>query len=103
MSTSTVAMATLRLAGTAGFVTLILIVSALPLASSQSTSTQRYAFFERLMVGGAEKGKIYIEIPLKAMFFGSPKTPRDRWAVWDAFFTRVLRERPDSGHPGPVA
>ncbi|HEX9898921.1 MAG TPA: hypothetical protein VGC81_06825, partial [Candidatus Methylomirabilis sp.] len=90
-------------AGAAGFVSLVLIVSALPPASSQSTSTQRDAFFERLMVGGAEKGKIYIEIPLKGMFFGSAKTPQDRWAVWDTFFGRVLRERPDFTRPGPVA
>lgn len=51
------------------------------------------------MVGGAEKGKIYVEIPLKAMFFGSAKTPQDRWAVWDTFFGRVLRERPDFTRP----
>ena len=102
-TSSTRAVAAFRLAGTAAFASLILIAPLVRLpAASQQTSTQRDAFFELLMVGGAEKGKIYVEIPLKATFFADAKTPQQRRAVWDTFFARVLRERPDIARPGPV-
>lgn len=93
----------LRCNRAATFAALNLIVSVFcQSAFSQQLSPQRDAFFKRLMVGGAEKGKIYVELPLKAMFFAGAKTPQDKRAVWDAFFARVLRERSDDGRAGPV-
>ncbi len=70
-------------------------------AASQETRT-RDGFFERLLVGGAERGVVYFEIPLKPDYFAKAKTLKDRWGVWDAFFARVLLEHPDFTHSGPV-
>jgi hypothetical protein len=46
------------------------------------------------MAGGADKGLVYLEIPLKNALLAAAKTPPERWAVWKAFFSRVLREEP---------
>jgi hypothetical protein len=62
------------------------------LAESQGRTASRDTFFETLMGGGAEKGRVYLEIPLKNKFFAAATTPKDRWTVWENFFTRVLRE-----------
>jgi len=52
----------------------------------------REAFFAALMGGAAQNGFVYVDLPLKSRFFAGAKTPQDRWAVWDTFFSRVLRE-----------
>jgi len=62
----------------------------------------RDTFFEGLMGGGAEKGVVFVEIPLKKKFFAAAKTPKELWAVWDTFFSRVLRESPNFNQPGPA-
>jgi len=55
------------------------------------------------MVGGAANGKIYVEVPLKAAAFANATSAESRRAVWDAFFGRVLREKPpEFGGSGPV-
>ncbi len=73
------------------------------LASPEKTDTERVRFFERLMFGGAERGQVYIEVPLKASRFAHAKTPSDGWRVWDEFFMEVLHEQPDFARPGKVA
>jgi hypothetical protein len=91
----------LRIAAAATFAIAVLLVSSFcGDTSAREIQNRRDGFFERLMVGGAEKGTVYLEIPLKASLFANTKTFEDRWAVWDAFFARVLRESPDSTRPG---
>jgi hypothetical protein len=63
-------------------------------ASAQETQNNRDAFFDRLMVGGAEKGMVYLEVPLKTTFSATTKIPDDWGAIWEEFFARVLRESP---------
>ena len=82
---------------------MLLVPAASQEASAQLKSSPRDAFFDRLLVGGAEHGKIYVEIPLKAAFFADAKTADDRRGVWDTFFRRVLREQPpEFGGRNPV-
>jgi len=75
--------------------------SARPSVSSAEVSAaprpgDRDAFFERLMVGGAANGKIYVEVPLKAAAFANATSAESRRAVWDAFFGRVRARSPQN-------
>ena len=97
------------IAGSAALGGLILFVPSASLSvSSAEVSTalrpgDRDGFFERLIVGGAVNGKIYLEVPLKAAAFANATSPESRRAIWDAFFRRVLREKPpEFGGSGPV-
>src|SRR5687767_7314046 len=69
-------------------------------AVSQEQTPIRDAFFESLMGGGAENGLVYVEMPLKRTFFAAANSAKERWAVWDTFFGRVLRESPDMNRLG---
>src|SRR3989442_7284631 len=71
---------------------LVAICAFQALAESQGGTAPRDTFFEALMGGGAEKGLVYVEIPLKNKFFASATTPRERSTVWENFFHRVLGE-----------
>lgn len=70
------------------------------LVAQEVKKTNADEFFTDLLVGGAENGEIYLEIPLKSKFFKDANSPKERWAVWDSFFLRVLNE----GHnfSGPI-
>jgi hypothetical protein len=72
------------------------------LAVSQERTSDRDTFFERLMGGGAEKATVYVELPLHKKFFVAAKTAKERGAVWETFFRRVLREEPHFDQPRPV-
>jgi len=92
-----------RIVAMATVLAFVTLVSALPgPASSQGRTGHPDVFFEGLMGGGAEKGVVYVEIPLKKTFLAAAKTPQEGWAVWDRFFSRVLREVPDVTRSGPV-
>src|SRR6266568_1676884 len=71
---------------------LVTICAFQALAESQGRTAPRDTFFETLMGGGAEKGLVYVEIPLKSSFFAGATAPKERWTVWENFFSRVLRE-----------
>jgi len=71
---------------------LVTICAYQALAESQGRTAPRDAFFETLMGGGAEKGLVYVEIPLKNKFFAGATTPMERSTVWEKFFSRVLQE-----------
>ena len=95
------------IAGTAALGGSVLFApSAGPSVSSAEVSTaprpDRDAFFERLLVGGAANGKVYVEVPLKAAAFANATSAENRRAVWDAFFGRVLREKPPEFGSGPL-
>jgi hypothetical protein len=62
------------------------------LAESRGRTAARDTFFETLMGGGAENGLVYVEIPLKSKFFQGVTASKERWTVWENFFTRVLHE-----------
>jgi hypothetical protein len=77
------------------FFGLSVFVGALPIACrtlQKNITTDE--FFESLLVGGAHNGKIYIELSLKPELFSKTKTREDRWAVWEAFFKKVIFEKP---------
>ena len=64
----------MRIAITATLAVLILIASSLgPQASLQESRNDRNGFFPGLLVGGAEKGAVYVEVPLKARYFANAK------------------------------
>jgi hypothetical protein len=72
----------------------------LGLAVSQERTMDRELFFEGLMGGGAETGMVYVGIPLKKELLVAAKTSKERGAVWESFFRRVLREEPQFDQPG---
>lgn len=69
------------------------------LFAQQYNKTNADEFFRDLLVGGSENGEIYLEIPLKSKFFEDANSSKERWAVWDSFFLRVLNERPNFSGP----
>ena len=87
----------MRIAVSVTLPVLILVASSLgSQASRQESRNDRERFVTRLLVGVAENGTVYVELRLQARYFASAKVAKERWAVWDAFFTRVLHERPEN-------
>src|SRR2546421_5853713 len=83
-------------------IALAMICAFQAVAYSQCGTAARDTFFETLMGGGAEKGVVYVEIPLTKNLLTAAKTPKERWAVCETFFSRVLREEPHFNQPVPV-
>lgn len=72
----------------------LLVLPTLP-SCQRSAEPPARSFFEKLIVGGAAGGKIYLEVPLKPSFFANAKTPQEQAQVWEAFFKKAILETPD--------
>jgi hypothetical protein len=77
---------------------LLIFVVLLAFPSCQrSSQPPASSFFEKLIVGGAVGGKIYLEVPLKPSFFANAKTPEELTNVWSDFFNKAILRTPDYG------
>lgn len=72
-----------------------------PHAAHADATNSADQFFEGLLIGGAVGGTIYLEISLKPSLFAKAQTTDERWAVWEAFFKRVVGG-PDFSGKGPT-
>ena len=68
----------------------------LALASAHAYAGQDFSqtLLKGLLVGGARHGVIYLEPNLKPALFQNAKVEKQRWAVWEAFFDRAMRDYP---------
>lgn len=48
-------------------------------------------FFAALLVGGAENGLVYVELPLKPAFYEGAETYQEKEAVWNNFISRAVK------------
>jgi len=79
--------------------TLLFAASTDQIYAQQDNNKTIDEFFNGLIVGGADNGEIFLEIPLKSKLFKDANSPKEKWEVWDSFFLRVLKERPNFKGP----
>lgn len=62
---------------------------------TQAAESQADRFFKSLMLGGAVKGTIYLELNLKEVFFARAKSDEERRDVWSTFLRRAAKDSSD--------